>query len=315
MNLFVQGGMGYHEKIPENIMANKNMKIQGTPYSWFADSTVLDRINKIAGKLGVEGNKSLPKEFNDLGKFSFEDLSRWTNMEAKYQLASLLAHPKSSIANLYGGTVHTLVSTGWDNFSKARKIKYLQTHVNPKWQSMADVEDWVKSHGVIEEFLLYEADINPKMKGKKWSGCVAEAMEKIKDLSLNISSKGAVDVPGKGILERPLYSAGKAFLGGYFGVDSPYYDAFYDSMDEQMGQIVAEEDPFGPDFLYYGFDEEHVIPEIMRDRYGDDIYNEAIAIADQIGREAQIKELETVLKSKTGEDYNDLIRILNSLGR
>ena len=53
----------------------------------------------------------------------------------------------------------------------------------------------------------------------------------------------------------------------------------------------------------------------MRDRYGDDIYNEAIAIADQIGREAQIKELETVLKSKTGEDYNDLIRILNSLGR
>ena len=86
-------------------------------------------------------------------------------------------------------------------------------------------------------------------------------------------------------------------------------------MDEQMGQIVAEEDPFGPDFLYYGLDEEHVIPEIMRDRYGDEIYNEAITIADQIGREAQIKELETVLKSKTGEDYRDLIRILNSLGR
>ena len=180
MNLFVQGGMGYHEKIPEDIMANKNMKIQGTPYSWFADSTVLDRINKIAGKLGVEGNKSLPKEFNDLGKFSFEDLSRWTNMEAKYQLATLLAHPKSSVANLYGGTTTTLISTGWHNFRNARNINYLQTHVNPKWGKLSDVMDWVTGHGVVEEFLRYEADINPQIKGKKWSGFMKEAVERIK---------------------------------------------------------------------------------------------------------------------------------------
>ena len=180
MNLFVQGGMGYHEKIPENIMANKDMKIQGTPYSWFADSTVLDRINKIAGKLGVDKNKALPKEFNDLGKFSFEDLSRWTNMEAKYQLASLLAHPKSSIANLYGGTSTTLVSTGWHNFRNARKIEYLQTHVNPAWKKMGDVMDWVTGHGVVEEFLRYEADINPQIKGKKWAGFMEEAIGRIK---------------------------------------------------------------------------------------------------------------------------------------
>ena len=180
LNLYVQGAMGYNEKIPKRMLDDPNMKMKGTPYSWFADSTVLNRINKIADKLGVQKGKSLPPEFQELGKFSFEDLSRWTNMEAKYQLASLLAHPKSSIANLYGGTVHTLISTGWDNFAKARSIKHLQTHVNPKWQSISDVEDWVKGHGVIEEFLLYEADINPQMKGKKWSGFIAEATEKIR---------------------------------------------------------------------------------------------------------------------------------------
>ena len=138
-------------------------------------------------------------------------------------------------------------------------------------------------------------------------------IEMISRLAGNLSSKGATDVPGKGVLERPLYSTGKAFFGGMFGFDSPYYDAFYNSMDTQMAQITAEEDPFGPDFMYYGFDEEHVIPEIMRERYGEDIYSEAIAIADQMGREAQIKEIQKVLKSRSGEDYYDLIRVLNSI--
>ena len=142
-----------------------------------------------------------------------------------------------------------------------------------------------------------------------------EAIESLKDLTLNISSGQAIETEAGGFYQRPLYTAGKAFGGGLLGVDSPYYDAFYDSMDDQMANIVAEEDPFGPDFMYYGFHEEHVVPELMRERYGDDIYNEAIRIADQIGREAQIKELETVLKSGTGEDYFDLVRILNSLGR
>ena len=148
-----------------------------------------------------------------------------------------------------------------------------------------------------------------------------EAIESLKDLTLNISSEQAIETeaggfyPGSYKVKRPLYTAGKAFGGGLLGVDSPYYDAFYDSMDDQMANIVAEEDPFGPDFMYYGFHEEHIVPELMRERYGDDIYNEAIRIADQIGREAQIKELETVLKSGTGEDYFDLVRILNSLGR
>ena len=45
---------------------------------------------------------------------------------------------------------------------------------------MEDVEEWVKSHGVIEEFLLYEADINPKVKGEKWSRFMSEAMETLK---------------------------------------------------------------------------------------------------------------------------------------
>jgi len=176
LRLYVQDSMGYPSQIPEKVLNDPKMKLKGTPYAWLADSNVLDRVNKIASKLGIR-QRDLPKELKGYG---YKDLSAWTNLEAKYQLATLLAHPKSSIANFYGGTSMTVISTGWENFRNARKIEYLSNTVNPKWKRMQDVEDWVTSHGVIEEFLRYEADINPQVKGEKWNRFFEDAMSKIK---------------------------------------------------------------------------------------------------------------------------------------
>ena len=127
-NLYVQGAMGYPSKIPDRVMRNPLMKIKGTPYAWFADSTVLKKMNGIAKKLGLRQDAKLPE---DLRGLDAGQLAAWGNLEAKYQLASLLAHPKFSIANLYGGTVHTLVSTGYHNIVNANKFGYLKTHLNP----------------------------------------------------------------------------------------------------------------------------------------------------------------------------------------
>ena len=191
LRLYVQDSMGYPSQIPEKVLNDPKMKLKGTPYAWLADSNVLEKVNKIASKLGVR-QKNLPKGLRGYG---YKDLSAWTNLEAKYQLATLLAHPKSSIANLYGGTSMTIINTGWENFRNARKIEYLTNTVNPKWKRMQDVEDWVTSHGVIEEFLRYEADINPQVKGEKWNSFFEDAMSKIrkdpnmKDASLRELSK------------------------------------------------------------------------------------------------------------------------------
>jgi len=176
LRLYVQDSMGYPSQIPEKVLNDPKMKLKGTPYAWLADSNVLDRVNNIASKLGVR-QRNLPKELRGYG---YKDLSAWTNLEAKYQLATLLAHPKSSIANFYGGTSMTIINTGWENFRNARKIEYLSNTVNPKWNRMQDVEDWVTSHGVIEEFLRYEADINPQVKGEKWNRFFEDAMAKIR---------------------------------------------------------------------------------------------------------------------------------------
>ena len=177
--LYANESLGYPTEIPKKVLDNPNQKISGTPYAWFADSAVKNRINSIRERLGIGKAKDegLPQELKGI---DFQNLSKWSNMEAKYQLASLLAHPKSAVANLYGGTVHTLISTGYDNLKNARDIKYLQANVNKNWKSMEDVNEAVYKAGVIEDFLIHEAGLNPKFKGKKWNDFLKDAVRKIK---------------------------------------------------------------------------------------------------------------------------------------
>ena len=208
LRLYVQDSMGYPSQIPESVLNDPKMKLKGTPYAWMADSNVLDRVNKIASKLGIRQRKDLPGE---LKGFGYKDLSAWTNLEAKYQLATLLAHPKSSIANLYGGTSMTVISTGWENFRNARKIDYLKNTVNSKWTRMQDVEDWVTSHGVIEEFLRYEADINPQVKGEKWGRFFDDAMAKIKK-DPNMNDATLRELSRKHGLTDKMFEAAASFM-------------------------------------------------------------------------------------------------------
>ena len=97
------------------------------------------------------------------------------------------------------------------------------------------------------------------------------------------------------------------------GFDSPYYNAFYDEIGDQFSTLISEEDPWGPDFLYSALPEEHQVPRLIRERYGDDVYESVYRIADEAGRNAQIKEIENVLKKRSGEDYWDLIRALDAI--
>ena len=149
--LYAQGAMGNPEIIPEEVYNDPAMKIKGTPYAWWADNRVLDRVNNIADKLGVK-RKDLPKE---LQKFGYKDIRDWSNMEAKFELASLLAHPKSSVTNIFGGSMHTIESVGFNAFKKARDIKFLK-RINPEFNTLKDVERWIIGKGVLPEFLVHE---------------------------------------------------------------------------------------------------------------------------------------------------------------
>ena len=177
-NLYIQQGMGQPSHIPDRVLENPNMKLKGTLFSWWSDKNVKKKLDKIYDRFNIKPeDRMLPKELRGV---DYQDLAKWGNIEAKFELASLLAHPRSMVANLYGGTANTLISTGWTNYKNARSISYLKANVNPKWETLKDVNKWVHKLGVVEEFLIGEFGKNPKFASLRWKNFFEEAQLKLK---------------------------------------------------------------------------------------------------------------------------------------
>ena len=191
--LYVQGAMGQPDVIPKSWYDDPAMNLKGTPYAWFADNRVLDRVNKIRERLGIR-ESDLPKELKD---FTYQDIRHWSNMEAKFELATLLAHPKTAITNIFGGSLHTIQSTGHKAFLKARSIKFLK-RINPEWNSIKDVEEWVVKKGVVPEFMIHELGL----------GQQAKTVKSIESFIGELSSK--INSPDK-ISRQEIKSLGKKY--------------------------------------------------------------------------------------------------------
>ena len=58
--MYAQGALGNPDVIPEAVYNDPKMKLKGTPYSWWADSSVLERVNQMREKLGIRKG-DLPK--------------------------------------------------------------------------------------------------------------------------------------------------------------------------------------------------------------------------------------------------------------
>ena len=116
--LYVQGAMGNPDVIPESMYNDPGMKLKGTPFAWWADNRVEKKINTVLDNFGLS-SKDLPKELRGV---DMQQLRHWSNLEAQYEMASLLAHPKSMVTNIFGGTMHTFQSVGYEPLKKARNI-------------------------------------------------------------------------------------------------------------------------------------------------------------------------------------------------
>ena len=184
LKLYISESMGSPSIIPDFILNDPKMKVKGTPYAWWADNKVKEKANKIAKKLGLRGkNLLIVKE--DLERIDYNDLRHWSNLEAKFELMSLLAHPKSAVANIFGGSLHTIQSTGLEYLRKARSISDLQK-INPNWESLTDVDKFVVKHGVLPEFIIAELGLSREAQS-------ANVKAFIKDLSAKITKTGEVD--------------------------------------------------------------------------------------------------------------------------
>ena len=188
LKLYVQGAIGNPDVIPENILNDPTMKIKGTPYAWFADNVVRDKINKIGDKLGIL-SKDIPEKLRGL---DFNDLKWWSNLEAKFELASLLAHPKSVVNNIFGGTMHTIQSIGFRNWKDARSNKYMAS-LHPELGTKEGRDNFAVRQGIFPEQMIEEYGLNTayqSVKNKRFIEDAASALTR--DPSL--SSESVLDI-------------------------------------------------------------------------------------------------------------------------
>ena len=184
LNLYTQSAMGHPIEIPMDVVNDPKMKLSLTPYKWWADSNVRNRIDSIRktfglGRKALEGYNLDEATIDQLTGTHQSALQKWGSLEAKWQMASLLAHPKSSITNLYGGTIHTAIGAGIQNLRNARNIDYLKANVNPNWRSLRDVDSWVEKLGVVEEYLIHEAGLNRKIRSQRFDDFIKDATKRI----------------------------------------------------------------------------------------------------------------------------------------
>ena len=175
IKLYGQNAMGHPSVIPKEMLENPRMNLDGTAFKWFADSEVAKQVNKMKDLLGMK-EEGLPEGFKEI---TYQQIKNFSSLEAKYQLASLLAHPKTAVGNIYGGTTHTMVSTGFKNWKNGRNLEYLRTKINPEWDSWEKIERFVQEQGINEEFLIAELELNPQAKSKKFGEFVRDAAKQI----------------------------------------------------------------------------------------------------------------------------------------
>ena len=242
--LYSQQALGFPSIIPSQMYEDKNMNIKGTLYSAFADNMVAQRFDKIAKKLNLVG-KDLPPELKDLGRIDAQKVINIGNAEAKYSLATLLAHPKSSIGNYIGGSTLTVINAGWNNFRKAKDLDFLRRNIDSKFKTWDDVNNWVRELGIIEEFIIREVGANPKLTGQKWNSFLRDFKQSIK------KDPDLPDVKMRDLMKRHGFTQSMMDIAGKFmslperALRRDSFIAHYIQARDKLGGGILEKDhPF-----------------------------------------------------------------------
>ena len=153
--LYVNDSLGNPNVITQDMLSDPNMKLKRNPYLFFTDSyqaNFLYKLGKMTGVIKTSG--VIPPE---LQRVDYWTLNRISQAEARYEMASLLAHTKSMVSNMFGGTQMTAISAGLDNIKKARDMDYIRKTFSPTFKNRNDLKRAVAEEGVIEEYLINEA--------------------------------------------------------------------------------------------------------------------------------------------------------------
>ena len=166
---------------PENI--NKIGRFN-TAYDVFSDEAVVGFLERINDAFGGNILKDAPKSGTARRYWLVRKAKAWSELEGKFEMVSLLSHPKSAITNFYGGFSNTIVDEGWSSFRKANDEQWLLNNIFPKGkdgrgpfyysidakgnrkkeyiESYNDIINWLFREGFLEDGLVTEGYYSQK---------------------------------------------------------------------------------------------------------------------------------------------------------
>ena len=185
---YASEAMGNPVMVSKAEIENPNLKLKGSPYAFFADNQMANKLQNIAEKLGIKDKDTV------LGMDAY-NVRNFANVEGKYQLATLMTHPKTMINNVFGGTMHTFQSVGGDALLKARNIDYIR-NIIPSIKSKTDLNNFVAKLGIQPEMLKYEFGLQKEFREGKAKAFTNELVEmakkkdfKVQDIDFNALAK------------------------------------------------------------------------------------------------------------------------------
>ena len=151
----------------------------GSIYGLYSDESVVSGLQRIDDFFGGNIIKQAPKSGTAREYYLVRKAKAWSEFEGKFEMVSLLSHPKSAITNFYGGFSNTIVDEGWSAFRKANSEKWLMNNlftkgsyyetVNSKgetvknyFKSYNDGVNWVFKEGILEDGLVTEGYLSQK---------------------------------------------------------------------------------------------------------------------------------------------------------
>lgn len=181
-------------------------------FYYVTDEAGINALDKISTKLW--GRKDKPKlpfygELPKSPEARRQTLSRILHKigasEAKWQLITLLSHPKTAVANMFGGSHNTIASAGLYNFATAsfnKKRLLATTFKGTKLNDGTEITTsehlrrFAEESGAHETFYVTEASLERKFAGKEAKEFVREVQESLKN-NANLSEADVFSIAKK----------------------------------------------------------------------------------------------------------------------
>lgn len=242
MKMYISDSLGNPSVMTDDLINDPDMKLQGNLYTSLTDSVVAKKLYGMFVKTGmIKENEKIPEELKSV---DLQTVIRLSQLEAQYEMASLLAHPKSMFANIFGGSQMTAINAGLSNLRDARSIDYLRKNINPNFKDRSSVVKSLIEHGIVSEFIATETGVDGKSLGKTWQAFTEDLSNRFNSKS-DVSAKVVAELAEKYHITDAMFDAASwfmrvseielrvdAFLSHYIYWDKMFGGAFKGNYDE-----------------------------------------------------------------------------------